>query len=226
LQATVLELVSTELGVASSTATTIISTNNLVGGGGVVLNNGGTVTNQANATITAVAEGVSIQGAAGSVTNAGTITSSSATGVFLQPVGDVTNLAEGGFQATFLAFSQMDRPGGTVINAGTIEGKRSDSSGVSGSFDSLTNQPAGRSAVLTTASPSFSHDHQRARCDDHRGYERNFRQWTLTNAGTIDATGANGNAISTGNITITSNTGAIQATNAGGRASSPVAPRR
>jgi outer membrane autotransporter protein len=197
---------------------TIISTVNVIGGGGVVLNNGGTVANQANATITAVLDGVSIQGAAGSVTNAGTIISSSATGVFLQPGGDVTNLAGGRISGDVFGVLANGPAGGTVINAGTIEGKRSDSSGVSGSFRFLTNQTGGTISGahdgVTLGSATITNEQGATITGGANGISASG---TVANAGTIEATAANGNAISTGNITITSNTGAIQATNAGGR---------
>ena len=197
---------------------TIISTVNVIGGGGVVLNNGGTVTNQANATITAVTDGVSIQGAAGSVTNAGTITSSSLTGVFLQPGGDVTNLAGGRISGDVFGVLANGPVQGTVINAGTIAATRSDSSGVSGGFRSLTNQTGGTISGahdgVTLGSATITNEQGATITGGTNGISASG---TVTNAGTIEATGANGNAISAGNITITSNSGTIQATSAGGR---------
>ncbi len=104
-----------------------INGSNVAAGRGIYLNQGGSVTNgsasYAAASITGGVQGVRIVGAAGTVTNAGTITGNNGPGIALQAGGEVTNGASG----MVLARVQGSYNGvaiygsaGTVVNYATI----------------------------------------------------------------------------------------------------------
>jgi outer membrane autotransporter protein len=121
---------------------TIAQTGNLVTSAGVRLANGGTVTNLVNATISDLVE---IDGAPGTVTNAGTITAPTSTGVFLAKGGTVTNQVGGTIDGKFFGvlFTGLSA---TVVNAGSITTTGTTGNGVSSNTStaiSVTNQTGG-----------------------------------------------------------------------------------
>ena len=121
---------------------TIAQTGNLVTSAGVRLANGGTVTNLVNATISDLVE---IDGAPGTVTNAGTITAAASTGVFLTQGGTVTNQVGGTIDGKFFGvlFTGLSA---TVVNAGSITTTGTTGNGVSSNTStaiSVTNQTGG-----------------------------------------------------------------------------------
>ncbi len=90
---------------------------------GVVFISGGAVTNQAGATIKAVEEAVKISGGTGTVTNAGTIESTSTSttmrGVYLISGGTVNNQDGGVIKAGGYGV-RIDGEVGAILNSGTI----------------------------------------------------------------------------------------------------------
>ena len=121
---------------------TIYKRGDLVDGAGVLLDNGGTVADLVNATISG---GVEIDGAPGTVTNAGTITAPTSTGVFLAKGGTVTNQVGGTIDGKSFGvlFSGLSA---TVVDAGSITTTGPTGDGVSSSTStaiSVTNQTGG-----------------------------------------------------------------------------------
>ena len=101
---------------SGSTSSTAVTASQ---GFGALFFSGGTVNNFAGGTITGSYRGVSIQGAAGTVTNAGTITSATEVALLFFNGGTVTNqvggLIDGQYRAIYIGGGL-----GTVTNAGTI----------------------------------------------------------------------------------------------------------
>ena len=133
-------------GVYMTANTTNGSVNNLTGGiitggnDGVSLGAGGSVNNQTNGIISGGWNGVEIDGATGSVTNAGSIRGTNNIGVFLTVGGSVNNLTNGIIQGGNYGVSIT---GGTgyVTNTGSITGTTNDGVylGAGGSVNNLTN---------------------------------------------------------------------------------------
>ena len=123
---------------------TISVTSNLVTSAGVYLANGGTVVNQAGGTISGSgADGIEIDGATGSVTNAGTITSDLAA-IFLKNNGSVTNQQGGTINGVNFGIRTLGFNAGTITNSGTITGTHTaDGIGISGLVSALTNKTGG-----------------------------------------------------------------------------------
>ena len=193
---------------------TISATSNLVTSAGVFLGNGGTVTNQANGTISGIggADGIDINGGAGAVTNGGTITSTDSTAIFLRQNGNVTNLQDGTITGKFFGILTQGLPAGTVLNTGSITATDTiDGVGVSGFVSSLTNQTGGtisggKSGVEINASGGATVTNEQG-ATITGGTNGIITNGTLINAGSITATGAAGTGVS-GNISsLTNQTG-------------------
>ncbi len=88
-------------------------------GYGAIFLNGGTVNNLAGGTITGQYRGVSTQGSAGSVTNAGTISSSTELAIAMFNGGTVSNQASGVIDGQYRGVA-ISGGAGTVTNAGLI----------------------------------------------------------------------------------------------------------
>jgi hypothetical protein len=127
-------------------------------GSGVHLYAGGTVTNGADgataALITGADSGVNITGAAGTVTNAGTITATGAygVGVFLDLGGSVTNGAYGATAALIAGAAagvMLFDGAGTVSNAGTLSAAGKYGAGIDLDLGgSIINGAGGETAAL------------------------------------------------------------------------------
>jgi outer membrane autotransporter protein len=224
---------------------TISQTDNLVGSAGIFLGNGGLVVNTAGATISTFSEGVLVDNGLGTVVNSGTITSTSSTAVHLVRNGSVTNEAGGVLSGKFFAVHVTGFGSGTVSNAGSITATDSvDGVGVSGLISTLINLnggtiSGGKTGIVNGVTGSTITNEQGATIsggtngiDGAAGTVANagtitggtngilsFSGFAVTNAGMIEATGANGFAVKAGgttDVTITDNSGTIQATNAGG----------
>ena len=224
---------------------TISQTDNLVGSAGIFIGNGGLVVNTAGATISTFSEGVLVDNGLGTVVNSGTITSTSSTAVHLIRNGSVTNEAGGVLSGKFFAVHVTGFGSGTVSNAGSITATDSvDGVGVSGLISTLTNLnggtiSGGKTGIVNGVTGSTITNEQGATIsggtngiDGAAGTVANagtitggtngilsFSGFAVTNAGMIEATGANGFAVKAGgttDVTITDNSGTIQATSAGG----------
>ena len=88
-------------------------------GYGVYLAAGGTVTNMASGSVIGSYDAMVVAGSAGTVSNAGYVYGSDV-GIYLEDGGRVTNLAGGDIES--LSVGVMVYGGGTVVNAGTIDG--------------------------------------------------------------------------------------------------------
>jgi uncharacterized protein with beta-barrel porin domain len=133
------------VGVLANGVGTVTNAGSISGGfQGVVLSVGGSVTNQSGGVIASYYAGILVTGAAGTVTNAGTITATSSLGgegVFLNAGGSVTNQAGGGITG-FSDGVGVTGAAGTVTNTGTITGTHR--YGVDlGAGGSVTNQAGG-----------------------------------------------------------------------------------
>jgi hypothetical protein len=124
-------------------------------GSGVLLNSGGSVTNASSASIKGLANGVRIQGGAGTVVNDGSIAGTLGHGVYLRSGGSVTNatfaLITGGSYGVDLS------AGGTLTNAGTVVGTSGPAVGFGGTGSNrLVLDPGYRFSGLVTGSASAS----------------------------------------------------------------------
>lgn len=97
----------------------VVNSGGISGARAVELADGGSVTNQSAGTIVGSTAGIGIDGAAGTVVNAGRV-SSTRYGVALNSGGSVTNQSSGSISGTAAGVYVLG--GGTVINAGAISG--------------------------------------------------------------------------------------------------------
>ncbi len=213
----------TNLGTVNATGT---------GSAGVFLSSGGSVTNGSSSSTAALIEGagsgVVVSGAAGTVTNFGTIegTGTTSDGVVLGAGGSVTNGASGApgglVDGSFLGVVISGSPG-TVVNFGTIaaeisglgvflEASGNVTNGASTATAALISAPGGTAVNLGTGTLTNFGTIQ-------SGGENSFgvtgARVALTNFGTILSTGDNGFGVFVGNGGSLYNTGLISAYHVG-----------
>ena len=216
----------------------ITNAGRITGGYAVLLNAGGSVTNAAGGSISGSSLGIEIQNGLGTVTNAGSISSAAHYGVTLNSGGNVTN---SGSIVGFEDGVRIQGVAGSVTNSGKIEGTFDDGIGffaggaiTNAAGGSISSTGATGAAVFITGAAgtvtnngsivdtvhagirlslggSIANDTLASIVAYSNGIDTIGAPATVTNSGSINATGANAAGIyveSTGAVTNTS-TGSV-----------------
>jgi hypothetical protein len=116
----------------SSSTGTVVNAGGISAGGtatiasGVYFRQGGSVSNAAGAAIAGDQTGIRIAGAAGTVTNSGSIAGTAYDGIYMLAGGSVTNAASATITGGYVGVVTSLGSGGTVLNAGYIAGSTKD----------------------------------------------------------------------------------------------------
>ena len=180
--------------------------------------NNASVTNEQGATISGGTTGVSF-GGGGSLVNSGTISQTATNGgaaVFLSNGGTVTNQAGGNINgAADGIFATGAATPTTIINSGSISATGASGTAVTGSVTTLTNHTGGTitgaQAISINSGANITNETGATISGNTIGISMGSNA-SIINAGTIEATAANGRSVSftgTGTNTLTLQTGSV-----------------
>ena len=186
---------------------------------GIDLADGGGVSNNSTGSISGSNFGVFVTGAAGTLTNVGSITSTKYGGVELVKGGSVTNSAGGSIiGGSAGVYAQTGGPG-TVTNSGTIRAASASGAGVAlAGGGNITNNPGGSISgggfgVFTTGTVATLSNSGSISGSHGVGFEAGGN---LTNAASASITGQVAGVLSQGGAITLTNAGSITANAAGG----------